>query len=60
MLFLENNYASIIAVDLIQQKKLDFQNFYKSNLMEARFNSLSFYWNNDGMYGYVSTSSDTY
>ena len=30
-------YASIIAVDLIQQKKLNFWNFYESNLTEARF-----------------------
>ena len=30
-------YASITAVDLIQQKKLDFWNFYESNLTEARF-----------------------
>ena len=30
-------YASITAVDLIQQKKLDFRNFYESNLTEARF-----------------------
>ena len=31
------NYASITAVDLIQRKKLDSQNFYESNLTEARF-----------------------
>ena len=30
-------YASITAVDLMQQKKLDFWNFYESNLMKARF-----------------------
>ena len=35
-------YASITAVDLIQQKKLNFQNFYESNLMEARFEIISF------------------
>ena len=29
--------ASITAVDLIQQKKLDSRNFYDSNLTEARF-----------------------
>ena len=29
-------YASITTVDLIQQKKLDFQNFYESNLKEVR------------------------
>lgn len=40
--------AFISAVDLIQLKKLDFQNFYKSKLMEAKFDSLLFYWNNDG------------
>ena len=40
--FLEN-IASITAVDLIQQKKLDSWNFYDSNLMEARFDSLLFY-----------------
>ena len=46
-------YASITAVDLIQRKKLDFRNFYESNLTEARFeiiNSLPFYSNNYGMY----------
>ena len=43
-------YASITAVDLIQQKKLDYRNFYDSNLTEARFdNSLLFYQNNDGI-----------
>ena len=39
-------HASITAVDLIQREKLDFQNFYDSNLTEARFeiiNSLPFY-----------------
>jgi len=39
-------YASIAAVDLIQQKKLDFCNFYESNITEARFeiiNCLPFY-----------------
>jgi len=36
-------YASITAVDLILQKKLDFRNFYESNLAEARFDSLLFY-----------------
>ena len=37
-------YVSITAVDLIQRKKLDFRNFYESNLTEARFdNSLPFY-----------------
>ena len=37
-------YASITAVDLIQRKKLNFWNFYESNLTEARFvNSLPFY-----------------
>ena len=30
-------YASITAVDLIQRKKLNFRNFYESNLTEARF-----------------------
>ena len=30
------NYASITAVDLIQWQKLDSQNFYESDLMEAR------------------------
>ena len=29
-------YASITAVDLIQRKKLDFRNFYESNLTESR------------------------
>ena len=29
-------YASITGVDLIQWKKLDFRNFYESNLTEAR------------------------
>ena len=29
-------YASRTAVDLIQWKKLDSQDFYESNLMEAR------------------------
>ena len=38
--------ASITAVDLIQQKKLDSRNFYDSNLTEARFDSLPFYSNN--------------
>ena len=33
-------YASITAVDLIQQKKLDFRNFYKSNLIEATFETI--------------------
>ena len=28
-------YASITAVDLIQRKKLNFRNFYESNLTEA-------------------------
>ena len=36
-------YASITVVDLIQQRKLDFWNFYESNLTEARFDSLLFY-----------------
>ena len=31
------NYGSITVVDLIKQKKLNFRNFYESNLMEARF-----------------------
>ena len=30
-------YGSIRVVDLIQRKKLDFRNFYVSNLTEARF-----------------------
>ena len=30
-------YASVTAVDLIQRKKLNFPNFYESNLTEARF-----------------------
>ena len=30
------------AVDLIQLKKLDFWNFYESNLMEARFEIILF------------------
>ena len=30
-------YTSTTAVDLIQGKKLNFWNFYESNLMEARF-----------------------
>ena len=34
--FLEK-YPSVTAVDLIQRKKLNFQNFYESNLTEARF-----------------------
>ena len=29
-------------------KKLDFWNFYESNLTEARFDSLPFYYNDDG------------
>ena len=32
--------ASITAIDLIQQKQFDFQNFYESNLMKARFEIL--------------------
>ena len=39
-------YASITAVDRIQQKKLDIQNFYESSLTEARLEivySLPFY-----------------
>ena len=35
-------YASITAVDLIQQKKSDFRNFYESNLTEARFEIIQF------------------
>ena len=35
-------YASITAIDLIQPKKLDSQNFYESNLMEARFEIILF------------------
>ena len=35
-------YASITVVDLIQQKKLDFWNFYESNLTEARFEIILF------------------
>ena len=30
-------YASVTAVDLIQQKKLNFRNLYESNLTETRF-----------------------
>ena len=30
-------YASVTAVDLIQRKKLNFRDFYESNLTEARF-----------------------
>ena len=33
-------YASIGAVDLIQQKKLDYWNVYESYVMEARFEIL--------------------
>ena len=33
-------YASITVVNLIQWKKLYFQNFHDSNLMEARFEIL--------------------
>ena len=35
-------YACITAVDLIQLKKLDSQNFYESNLAEARFEIILF------------------
>ena len=41
-------YALVTAVDLIQHKKLNFRNFYESNLTEARFNSVPFYSNNYG------------
>jgi len=33
-------YAFVTAVDLIQRKKLDSQNFYESNLTEARFETI--------------------
>ena len=39
-------YPSVTAVDLIQRKKLNFRNFYESNLTEARFDSLLFYSDN--------------
>ena len=35
VLFLENMLP--LVVDLMQQKKLDFWNFYEFNLMKARF-----------------------
>ena len=35
------SWKAITPVDLIQRKKLDFRNFYDSNLTEARFNYLS-------------------
>ena len=35
-------YASITAVDLIQWKKLDSQNFYESNLTGARLEIIYF------------------
>ena len=35
--------ASVTAVDLIQRKKLNFRNFYESNLTEARFGNLILY-----------------
>ena len=55
----EFTYHGLTAVDLIQQKKLNFRNFYESNLMEARFdNSLPFYSNNYGTFSrYPSHSS---
>ena len=40
--FLGKN-ASITAVDLIQQKKLDFQTYYECNLMEARLEIVNLY-----------------
>ena len=43
-------YGLVTAVDLIQQKKLNFRNFYESNLTEARFDkSLPFCSNNYGI-----------
>ena len=41
------NYALVIAVDLVQRKKLDFRNFYE--LTGARNDSLQFYSNNYGI-----------
>ena len=34
VVFFLGKYASVTAVDLIQRKKLNFLNFYESNLME--------------------------
>ena len=36
-------YASVTAVDVILRKKLNFRNFYESNLTEARFDYLILY-----------------